>query len=93
MLRAHHGMNTMKFLSVAFLGLGLTIFAAEKKAPGAVEATRADPKTKVYPTMGNIERLDPAVDALLGPDARIEKLAGGFEWSEGPVWVPRGKYL
>jgi len=33
-----------------------------------------------------IERLDPALDALLAPDAAIEKLAEGFNWSEGPTW-------
>jgi gluconolactonase len=33
-----------------------------------------------------IERLDPALDALLAPDVAIEKLAEGFDWSEGPVW-------
>lgn len=41
-----------------------------------------------YPTIGSIERLDPALDAILSPDAIIEILAEGFEWSEGPVWVP-----
>lgn len=33
-----------------------------------------------------IERLDPALDALIAPDARIEQLATGFSWAEGPVW-------
>ncbi len=35
---------------------------------------------------GSIERLDPALDKLLAPDAPIELLASGFNWSEGPVW-------
>ncbi|SKB00841.1 gluconolactonase [Prosthecobacter debontii] len=35
---------------------------------------------------GGIERLDPAIDQLLAPDAKIEVLASGFNWSEGPVW-------
>ncbi|HEU5079020.1 MAG TPA: SMP-30/gluconolactonase/LRE family protein [Opitutaceae bacterium] len=39
-----------------------------------------------YPVVGNIERLDPALDQLLAPDAKLEKLAEGFKWSEGPVW-------
>src|SRR5438552_1010039 len=41
------------------------------------------------PTMGEILRLDPAVDALLAPDVRIEVLASGLDWSEGPVWIPK----
>jgi gluconolactonase len=40
-----------------------------------------------YPTVGSIERLDPAFDALVAADAKIEKLAEGFTWSEGPVWL------
>ncbi|RYD45468.1 MAG: SMP-30/gluconolactonase/LRE family protein, partial [Verrucomicrobiaceae bacterium] len=36
----------------------------------------------------SIERLDPALDALLDPKAPIDKLAEGYDWSEGPVWYP-----
>jgi hypothetical protein len=39
---------------------------------------------------GQIIRLDPALDALISPDARIEKLADGFGFTEGPVWVRSG---
>jgi gluconolactonase len=34
----------------------------------------------------SIERLDPALDKLIPPDARVEKCAEGFVWSEGPTW-------
>ena len=37
-----------------------------------------------------IERLDSAFDALIAPDAQIEKLAEGFNWSEGPTWFKGG---
>src|SRR5262249_5389362 len=40
-----------------------------------------------------ILRNDPALDALISPDAKIEKLAGGFLFTEGPVWVRDGSYL
>jgi gluconolactonase len=39
---------------------------------------------------GSIERLDPALDALIAPGAQIEVLASGFNWSEGPVWRDGG---
>ena len=46
------------------------------------------------PTLGTIERLDPAFDKLIAPSTTLELLeANKFEWSEGPVWVPDGKYL
>src|SRR5881275_1082112 len=41
------------------------------------------------PTMGEILRVDPAADQVLASDARIEVLASGLDWSEGPVWIPK----
>jgi len=35
---------------------------------------------------GTIVRVDPAVDTLIPVDARIEKLADNFAFTEGPVW-------
>jgi gluconolactonase len=48
---------------------------------------------KPHQTIGSIERLDPRFDKLVPPGAVLEKLAGGFKWSEGPVWVRDGAYL
>ncbi|HET6836993.1 MAG TPA: SMP-30/gluconolactonase/LRE family protein, partial [Gemmatimonadales bacterium] len=42
---------------------------------------------------GNVVRLDPALDRIVSPDARIERLAGGFQFTEGPVWHPEGYLL
>ena len=39
---------------------------------------------------GKIVRLDPAFDQLVAADAKLEKLADGFTWSEGPVWFDGG---
>ena len=46
-----------------------------------------------FPKPPGIQRLDPALDALVASDAVIEVLAGGYVWSEGPVWVKDGGYL
>jgi gluconolactonase len=40
-----------------------------------------------------IERLDPALDGLIAPDAKVEIVGSGFGWSEGPVWRKDGGYL
>lgn len=42
------------------------------------------------PTLGEIERLDPALDEIIAADAQIELLADGFTWVEGPVWDAAG---
>ena len=38
--------------------------------------------------VGEIERLDPALELLIPKNASLEILASGFSWAEGPVWVP-----
>jgi gluconolactonase len=52
----------------------------------------AEEKPK-YPTLGTIERKDPRFDEIAPQDARVERLAEGFDWAEGPVWVKDGEYL
>ena len=38
----------------------------------------------------SITRVDPALDELIAPDARLEVLASGFGLTEGPLWIPDG---
>src|SRR5688500_19553269 len=65
-------LNPMKrYLPLIGLCLPLMSFAADQKAE----------TPKMF-----IERFDPAFDQLVGTDAKVEKLAEGYTWSEGPVW-------
>lgn len=56
----------------------------------AITAGAAAPTTIAE---AKIDRWDPAIDAIVPKDFRIEKLAEGFGWAEGPVWVRNGGYL
>ena len=47
-------------------------------------------KPAEVPGVGSVARLDPAFDALVPASAKIEKLAGGFTFIEGPLWLPEG---
>lgn len=38
-------------------------------------------------------RLDPALDAIVARDAKVERVATGFGFTEGPVWVRKGGFL
>jgi gluconolactonase len=40
-----------------------------------------------------VERLDRALDEIVPANAKLFKLADGFEFTEGPVWVRDGAYL
>jgi gluconolactonase len=41
----------------------------------------------------DVLRLDPAIDRVVPRDVRIEQLASGFSFTEGPVWTPEGLLL
>jgi len=41
----------------------------------------------------DIVRLDPALDAIVPENPKVFKLADGFTFTEGPLWVDKGQYL
>ena len=45
------------------------------------------------PATGTIVKEKPALSSLISPNARVEKVADGVTWAEGPVWIPDGGYL
>jgi gluconolactonase len=49
------------------------------------------PKATLGEVQTRIIRKDSGLDEIVSPDAKIEKLAGGFLFTEGPVWVPRSE--
>lgn len=53
----------------------------------AFTATALAQDTLNLPTLGEIIRHEKQLDELLAPDARLEVIASGFVWTEGPCWV------
>jgi gluconolactonase len=47
------------------------------------------PKVAISATPAEVIRNDSAIDEIVPADAKIEKLAGGFLFTEGPIWIPR----
>jgi gluconolactonase len=54
--------------------------------PGPIAITPAEVNVEVV-------RRDPAFDAIVGPNPKIFKVAEGFAFTEGPIWIPDGKFL
>jgi gluconolactonase len=47
-----------------------------------------------YPTTGSVHVIDPELNRIIAPGTLPEILAEGFEWSEGPLWLPKqGKVI
>jgi gluconolactonase len=55
---------------------------------GIVSSSEAQPQGA-----GKVAKLDAALDAIVPAGANIEKLAGGFAFTEGPVWIKDGYLL
>lgn len=49
----------------------------------------------ITPSEVNVEvvRLDPVIDEIVGANPKIFKIAEGFKFTEGPIWVRDGGYL
>ena len=47
----------------------------------------------VLPLQAQVKIEDPAAEALVAADAKIEKLAGDLKFTEGPVWIAEKKAL
>ena len=43
--------------------------------------------------VGAVNRFDPRMDALIAADAKIYKIAEGFGFTKGPVWLAAEKAL
>ncbi len=63
------------------------LLAACEAPPDPTPRPAPTPPASVFPSIGAVERLDPALDSLISTNAVIEKLGSGFKWAEGPVWV------
>ncbi len=73
---------------------GVAIATLALVASGGISpplAVADEPKLPM--TLGSIDRKDPKFDAIIPKDAKIEVLAGGFKWTEGPVWDKKGHAL
>ncbi len=68
--------------STLFALLPALAAGALSAAPGTLRGQAA------YPTIGSVERLSPALDAIVPEGAQLEVLSDGHAWVEGPVWVP-----
>lgn len=69
--------------------VGLLLFLCVTAITGTGVSSRAQ-QTSTIPT---IVRLDPRLDKIVPKEARLERVAEGIEWAEGPVWDHAGHYL
>ena len=75
-------MKRLNTFLAPLLFLAAVLVSINVKAP----AQNGDPVVSII-------RLDPTFDQLVPKDATLEKLTGGYIWTEGPVWDKKHGYL
>lgn len=82
----------MVFKAIKYAAV-FSVIAAGGCADGGPSAENTSTKTKqaamtpsAYPAFGRIVALQPNLSDYISLDAKVEKLAEGFWWSEGPTW-------
>ncbi|MDB6130839.1 MAG: SMP-30/gluconolactonase/LRE family protein, partial [Verrucomicrobiales bacterium] len=77
--------QTILLASILSLSIVTGCESTSKQSPGTPPVA----KRVQYPAYGEVRRKSPKLDSLIAPGTSIEKLASGFQWSEGPVWLPK----
>jgi gluconolactonase len=77
--------------SLALLSSATFVGAAHAQEAAALESFPKQPYSKGVDNIG-ITRMDPGMDSIVAPDAKIEMVATDFGFIEGPVWM-KGNYL
>lgn len=78
----------MRILSVSLLII--QVWACQS---GPTKEGTSGEEAMTKPVFGNIERLDPTLNRVIPAASTIEVLSEGYEWTEGPVWVPSENML
>lgn len=76
-----------------FLVLSVFLISCKKNKPVPPSSPEIIEPPISYQTIGQIERIDPALDKIIPPNTKIEVIGNGMVWSEGPLWVSEEKML
>ena len=93
-----HGRPFQLLVMGALAASGSFMIAAAHHAPahayfsGAASAP-ADHAITPKAITPKIDRLDPALEQIVPAKPSLERVATGFKWTEGPIWIPAGYLL
>ena len=85
--------RTIMMSLIAIMSISVLVATAKSAVSSNPKGANSDTgsfamaSSTIAPT---IERFDPALDTIIPSEARLEKVATGFTWTEGPVWIPSG---
>jgi gluconolactonase len=85
--------NRAWYVSLLVMLVAVVLVRAQTPAGGVSQTPgrgATEPPGPPTPAGGIIEKFDPALDAIISPNAKVELVAGDFGVAEGPVWIDDG---
>lgn len=77
----------MKRINLRFLFAFSAVAILCSSMSGTLRAAGGDPAEAVVATPIKLDRLDATIDRIVPADAKLERVATGFTWTEGPLWI------
>src|SRR5260370_7028404 len=66
------------------------VYAGARRLAGASGVSTADAYANESASPLKVDRLDASIDTIVPANATMERVATGFTWVEGPIWIPAG---
>jgi gluconolactonase len=77
-------------INLTILLLTLSLLSTCKSNPSAQKSEKAE---SVFVKTGSVDRLNPLLDSIIPSGELPEIIASGYEWTEGPLWLPEQNIL
>lgn len=82
----------MKVVLAAF-GILLVLASCNEGNKGIIKPMKNHKEKSDFQPALSIEYFDESAKKIISPNTSVKKLAHGFSWTEGPVWIEQGNYL
>src|ERR1700730_2110645 len=67
--------------------------ARETTIVGGISVSSPNEAPENAPVALKVDRMDAGIDRIVPANAAMERVATGFTWVEGPIWIPAGYLL
>ena len=85
--------KALRMLALIAIAIPCMLATGCKNSPPPPAPAASNTANDIVTVPLKVDRLDPAANSILPADAKLERVATGFKWVEGPVWVGDSLYF
>ena len=80
-------------INLIIIALVLILTACKNKSSAEQKLGELEKTDITFVETGSVERISPKLDDIIAPGELPEIIAEGFNWTEGPLWLPEQETL